>query len=379
MASNIHYDKRRRHWWMKWHDGRKWRKKVLGRVPDGWNGRGRPPVTREVHEAAARLVEAERAARSTRSPAAAAGLSVREFVEADVARIAAPRTRTTAGVASRPFLAFCQRDGVRLVSEVTRDVCRRFLEERAGQIARTTLAAHRGYLSGIWARAVAAERAGANPWAGLKVPGKPEPKQRGSWTPEQLARLLKVCRKDLRDLLTLGTQCGLRVGALIGLSWRDVRWPSDGAQGLGKIVLPARLDKVGRGYEVPLSRTAADLLSQLRRGASSPDDRVLVTLSGKPFNYESVRARIKRACGRAGLPEPDSPTHHMRRTFGRWAVLGQLTGRPVPMYVCQRWLGHSRITTTQIYLAMDEAASAHWMEEAAQAPSGQNPDDLKTS
>jgi integrase len=51
----------------------------------------------------------------------------------------------------------------------------------------------------------------------------------------------------------------------------------------------------------------------------------------------------------------------MRRTFGRWAVMGHLTGTPIPLYTVSRWLGHHNTRTTLIYLDIEEEESARFI------------------
>ena len=74
-----------------------------------------------------------------------------------------------------------------------------------------------------------------------------------------------------------------------------------------------------------------------------------------------VGKAVRLACERAGLPRPDAPCHALRRTFGRWAVLGHLTGRPVPLYVVSRWMGHHSVEMTERYLDLSRESSQEWM------------------
>jgi integrase len=164
-------------------------------------------------------------------------------------------------------------------------------------------------------------------------------------------------------VLVLGTQTGLRITALTSIGWDAIEWPAEGQPGHGLLRVPPELDKVGRGYAVPLSRRAHELLA--RAFAERGDDGGPI-LRGKSIRRTvgtTTLSSIRLACARAGLPDPDSPNHHMRRSFGRWAVFGQLTGRPVPLYVVSRWMGHSSVAMTQRYLQLDDDTSAEWMSE----------------
>jgi len=129
--------------------------------------------------------------------------------------------------------------------------------------------------------------------------------------------------------------------------------------------VPVELDKAGKGYVVPLSGRAHDLLQRLYATRGDDGLPILRGRQGRPTNMRVTFVAITRACKRAGLPVPDSPNHSLRRTFGRWAVLGHLTGRPVPVYVVSRWLGHSSIEMTERYLALDRGSSEEWMAEVS--------------
>jgi len=365
VASKIHYDSRRRHWWVKYWDGARWRKKVVGRPPKTWKGRGEPTPTPDALERAAELIEAERAARSRIETAAEQRLD--DFLAAYRETYARTQAKGSADLLARccaSLLDFAAGRKITLVRELTPRACADYLEARAAAgIAHGTLSTQKGYLSAAWSAAVLVRRLESNPWRLLPIPARPEKKRRGSWTPEQFEALAREARPWLRELLTLGTQTGLRITALTSIGWTAIEWPAEGERGNGLLRLPAELDKVGRGYAVPLSRKAHELLARILAERGDDGGPILRGEKGGPTSGASTMTAIRRACKRAGLPDPDSPNHHMRRSFGRWAVFGQLTGRPVPLYVVSRWMGHSSVAMTQRYLQLDDDTSAEWMSE----------------
>lgn len=360
MASKIHYDARRNHWWIKYHDGSKWRKKVVGRYTGTRKPRGEPTPPPEVLAEAARWAEAERTARAQVAPVAAQ--TVADFLDAYLVTYARHRaentlTNTTRVVAQ--FAAWCKARKIKHVVDVTRAVCAAYIEHRSDLgLAPSSVRTEVGSLSAAWGHAVRSGRLTVNPWLGVPRPESGERKPRGSWTPEQYVRLLGVSKTWLRNVLEIGTQTGVRISGLQGLQWRDVDL-------VGRtLTVRPELDKTGRGYKVPLSRRALETLDRLRVLGCEPSEPVLRGDRGDQINRHSTAFAIVRACEKAGLPRPDSPNHHMRRTFGRWAVFGQLTGRPVPLYVVSRWMGHASASMTQRYLQLDDDTSASWMEEA---------------
>jgi integrase len=256
---------------------------------------------------------------------------------------------------------------VKRLDDVTPELVDRFVTTRSRVAAHATVRKDCALLAGAWSRAVKLRTLGENPWKAVTVPGKAK-RRKSSFTPEQYRALLGVCRPWLRDLVTLGVNTGLRVTALTRLEWRDVRWNRGDGPGLGSVVVRPELDKAKAGYEVPMSQDCHDLLARLSPGKGA-HPFVLSGQGGKPIN--SVRAvvcAIHMACKRAGLPKPDSPCHAMRRTFGRWAVLGALAGRPVPLYVVSRWMGHHGVKQTEQYLDLSDEASQEWMTGEAQPP-----------
>ena len=67
-----------------------------------------------------------------------------------------------------------------------------------------------------------------------------------------------------------------------------------------------------------------------------------------PLSPESVTHRFKRYARKFGLP-PDAHFHSLRHSFASWLIQGG-----VPMFGVQHLLGHSSITTTQIYTHIED-------------------------
>jgi integrase len=377
MASGPYWDKRRGTYSIQWFNGKRWTRTTVFKVP-GWT-KGKPEPKKTPPEAMAALktyAEKEKAARS-RGRAADPERTVKDFLaayqaiyKADNADLSADQLRMVAA----NFLAWCGRHKVVRLADVTAPACQRWVDDRSAQTSKKTkgpitpkrLAVERAILSGAWTRAVRLGELPENPWSPTTVPGLDRARRRKdhkpSWTPEEFARLIGASKPWLRDLLTLGTQTGIRIGALLSLEWRDVKWAEQGP-GFGDLAIRPELDKAARGYSVPLSRTAHDLLARRFVQRDAHARLIMIGPKGNPTNATVTGRSIKRACKRAGLPAPTSPNHHMRRTFGRWAILGHLTGRPVPLYVVSKWLGHSTTKITETYLDVREQESADWMAE----------------
>jgi integrase/recombinase XerD len=166
-------------------------------------------------------------------------------------------------------------------------------------------------------------------------------------TPEEVERLLAAparhgTPKGLRDcaILELLYASGLRVSELVALEADDV----DTQEGVVRCV--------GRGDRrrvVPISeRAAAALATYLQRGrpvmSSQSDERALfVNPRGVRLTRQGLWLIIKEYVKEAEIATPVTP-HTLRHSF---AV--HMLDRGADLQNVQRLLGHSNITTTQVY------------------------------
>lgn len=356
MASLV-FDGRNGQWRVWYHDGIRRRSEIVALSPKGPRPR-RPPA-----EAVARLEELERieAGRKKHRPPDP-GLELAELVESDLRAFRASHREQSAerlGRVGRSLLRFAALRKIRLVAAIGPDEAREYLAWRsAAGVGRNTLDTEIGYLSGIWRRAIDARKAGSNPWHGTAraIPSRRVEPDRPSWTPEEFERLLNQARPWLRRVLVLGTRTGLRLGELIAAEWSWLRFEGDAPV---SITVPKEVAKSGKARTVPIRhRAVIELIASLDRECP----RLLTGQGGRPIGAkESVLKPLRAACIRAGLAPVGS--HAMRRSFARWAVLGQgpWKGRAVKMYVVSRWLGHASLAQTSDYLALDEDSSEDWM------------------
>lgn len=135
---------------------------------------------------------------------------------------------------------------------------------------------------------------------------------------------------------------GLRLSELAELTWTQV----DTASGM--------LTVTGKGNKtrmVPFGRTAATALAEWRkvRGEFAPLEEpvIFVSRNGGPLSTRSIQARIRYWAKKQGLPQNVYP-HLLRHSFASHLLesSGDLRG-------VQELLGHSNISTTQIYTHLD--------------------------
>jgi len=173
--------------------------------------------------------------------------------------------------------------------------------------------------------------------------GRPLPK---SLSEEEVERLLETPDTEdplgLRDraMLELIYACGLRVSELVSLEIAQLSL----TQGVVRV-----LGKGGKERLVPVGEEALSWLEQYLkegRGELIPDglDGVLFpSRRGQKMTRQTFWHRIKRHALKAGIDKPLSP-HTMRHAFAT-----HLINHGADLRVVQLLLGHSDLSTTQIY------------------------------
>ena len=148
-----------------------------------------------------------------------------------------------------------------------------------------------------------------------------------------------------RAILEVLYACGLRATELISL---ELRWLhlADGF-----------LRVIGKGDKerlVPIAkRSARTLLAYLDHGrpelVTTPTALVFLTATGRPMQRCSVNKLVKQAARRAGITKRVWP-HVLRHSFATHLLAGGADLRCI-----QEMLGHSDISTTQVYTHVDRS------------------------
>ncbi|MFH1037999.1 MAG: site-specific tyrosine recombinase XerD [PVC group bacterium] len=147
-----------------------------------------------------------------------------------------------------------------------------------------------------------------------------------------------------RAVLELLYASGLRASELIGLRVDDVNLQSGFVRAWGK---------GARERIVPLGRKAARALSDylewsrplLLKKSASPD--LFLSRQGKHFTRQWLWCLVKTYLRRAGIKKKAGP-HTLRHSFAT-----HLLSQGADLRVVQELLGHSNISTTQIYTHVD--------------------------
>ena len=264
------------------------------------------------------------------------------------------------------FLRWCERMGVD-PREATHRQLRSYLGEMdAARYARSTINRHLSALHGFYGWMSMRGFVSSDPSSVLSGP------KRGKHLPHVLQapdmeRLLSVhapldamgnarnqTPEDMRDqaILEFLYACGARISEASGLRIGDVDFASSIVKVLGKgnkeriIPLHSLCVRTMREY---LEKARPQLL------AGKETDRFFVSNRGNPMSADAMRKMFKATVRMAGLDERLSP-HDMRHTFATDLLDGEADLRSV-----QEMLGHSSLSTTQIYTHLSTARlkSAH--------------------
>jgi integrase/recombinase XerD len=254
----------------------------------------------------------------------------------------------------RFFVRFLRGRGLSIVGSVTRadisaylDVLRRSAK-RASSRARAFVAV-KEFFAHLKERRLIAE----DPVAGLEAPKK------GLTLPkvlpeEAMLRLLDSMTgtdvRDLRDraMLELLYGCGLRVSELCDLTLESFPEGSEFVRCTGK-GSKERIVPVGRAAGDAIDRYLASARDSFGRGDCS-ERHLFLTRLGKKFTRMGVFKILKQRAIAAGLDPSVVSPHVLRHCFA-----SHLLAHGADIRAIQEMLGHSSISTTQVYTHVDSS------------------------
>ena len=159
--------------------------------------------------------------------------------------------------------------------------------------------------------------------------------------PGEEERLLPACGPHLRALVTAALETVCRIGELLSLQWRQVRWDQN------EIHLPAGKTKARKPRYMPISQRLHAMLEMRRHDPDGevhgPDAYVFGNALGERAYYATVSDAWVRACKRAQIT--GLHFHDLRREAASRLLEGD-----VPEQYVQAVLGHADLSTTSKYL-----------------------------
>ncbi len=224
---------------------------------------------------------------------------------------------------------------------------------RAPSSISRNIASIKAFYSYLWKRGIIEQ----DPSENLKAP-KVEKKFPDILTVEEMDLLLKQPKggsaKELRDraMLELLYATGIRVSELIGLRLSDINFPYSYIRCI--IHGRERIIPFGGKAQAALEEYVMSARKQLLKGEDS--ELLFVNCSGKAMSRQGFWKLIKQYGIKAGIEKEITP-HTLRHSFA-----AHLLENGADLRAVQEMLGHSDISTTQIYRSKalrDVYAKAH--------------------
>jgi len=163
--------------------------------------------------------------------------------------------------------------------------------------------------------------------------------------PQLAAPLIRPHKATTLLAVTLMVVTGVRVAELVGIDSADVDVQGRSLRLMGK---GRRERQVFLADDWTAALMSAYLATRARLSISHP--RLLFNSSLAPLSTSAVRARLAQACEQAGIEIRVTP-HMLRHTAAT-----QLMEAGVDIRFIQRLLGHSSLSTTEIYAHVSDAA-----------------------
>lgn len=241
------------------------------------------------------------------------------------------------------------------LEDVDRLDARSYLIEAQSSLSKTTLRNHFSALKGLFRFAQEREGYKINPFANLTLPklDKPLPKFLTEKQAQTLIQNIKIYDEGgksgeflrTRDqiIIKILYSGGLRVSELVSLNYQDIDFVN------------ATLKIVGKGQKeriTPIGNKVLQDVIHFRNNHAvdaSTQAPLIIGKSGKRLTTRSIQLILKKRLKQANLPEDLSP-HKLRHSFAT-----HLLDRGADLRAVQDLLGHSSLSTTQIYTHLSVA------------------------
>jgi site-specific recombinase XerD len=284
------------------------------------------------------------------APAESWAGALREF-DADLGlRAAAEKTRRAYGSDLARFARWCTARSLEPAAVDTRMLRRYAASLSQGGLSPSSLARNVASLRAFYRMLREHGVIASNPAELLTLPKRPRSLPH-VLRPDELAQLLDriplTTPLELRDraMLELAYASGLRAEELVTLTVDSVDFDAEQVRIEGK-GSKTRLVPVGE----PALRALTRYLERARPALVHDQQRaLLLSKSGRPLSTSDVRRRLRIWSMRAGLGGAVHP-HALRHSFATHLLNGGADLRAI-----QELLGHSSISTTQVYTQVESA------------------------
>jgi len=232
---------------------------------------------------------------------------------------------------------------------IKKDIARSYLIEAQQKISRITLRNHVSGLRNFFKFCIERKLCNENPFHNLTLP-KTEKKLPKYLTEKEILRLLEQPKSigtkskkgnfiQLRDQMILEILYGggLRVSELTALNFGDINWEKKAIKVTGK----------GNKQRIcPVGDRAIKAIGSFQNDqqvSPSSVDPIITAQNGKRLSARSVQLILKKYLSLSGLPLDLTP-HKLRHSYAT-----HLLDHGADLRAVQEMLGHSSLSTTQIY------------------------------
>ena len=264
-----------------------------------------------------------------------------------VERQLSPRTLQSYARDLQDYTDWCAQQSLAPWDKVDQQQIRRYVVTRHRKgLSGKSLQRHLSCLRGFFRYQLREGRLPHNPAEGVRAP-KQQRKLPATLDVDQMAHLLNIPGQrpiDQRDraMLELFYSSGLRLGELAALDVVAVA---------GQVDMLRVQGKGNKEREVPIGRIAREAIvawlkvrSEL---ANEQQPALFVSQRGQRLSHRSIQLRLQQHAQRQGMPRHVHP-HMLRHAFASHLLESSADLRAV-----QELLGHSDISTTQIYTHLD--------------------------
>jgi integrase/recombinase XerD len=181
----------------------------------------------------------------------------------------------------------------------------------------------------------------SNPFKKIKAP-KTQNKLPVFISKEELEIIIKNTEGEyLKNLFTFAFYTGMRAGEIVNMkwSWIDKQNNSIKIKNDNSFTTKSKADRV-----IPMNETVLNILLKQKTNIHHlENDFIFFRILGTKLNEDFVSKQFKKATRRAKLND-SIHFHTLRHSFA-----STLVQKAVPLYFIKELLGHSSITTTEIY------------------------------
>jgi len=215
------------------------------------------------------------------------------------------------------------------LSEITPDLIEKYkLERRVAGVSDATINRELACLKTLYAKAIEWQKAEANP-AGKVKKFRERPLKERILRPEENNKLLETSSPELKPVLILALNTGMRKAEILNLRWDAVNF--------SKGFIHIEDSKSGRSRDIPLNGLAFEALKEISRKGE------FVFTNDETKNHtQDVKTAFKGACRRAGIK--GLRFHDLRHT-----AASRMIEAGVDLVTVSKILGHASIQMTMRY------------------------------